>query len=102
MAIILGRPMEEADRALAGVGLWKRFWIKSLGRAVSLGFEQPPGFTAPTEFFLFWCREHQRPVKTYERGEWRQLRCPDCEKGRQARYDALLREMGIKTGLTIS
>lgn len=52
-----------------------RRWRLRHGHEMSLGHEQPESFTAPTEFFLFFCPACQRPAKGYRRGKW-VLRCP--------------------------
>jgi len=70
--------------------LWKKYhWfikvlIRGFGIKLFLGYEQPEGFTGPTQFYLVWCPSCSVPVKDYLHGYTQYgkyyVRCFHCRK----------------------
>ncbi len=57
-----------------GLSFGKRMMVK-LGNPVSIGMYQPPGFTGPTEFFIFLCRDCKKLHIDYLHGFDKYLSC---------------------------
>lgn len=77
------QPASPAQQAYDGLSWFKR-WLVRRGFSVSLGMEQPPGYSKPTKMFLFWCPEHDGPSKSSCHGYDDRLDCDRCTEPRRS------------------
>ena len=70
----------EAQRSWQKLGRIKKLLLRRFGWRHYLGHPQKEGFFAAMPYYLFWCRNCQKPAEDYPRGflESRHFICPSC------------------------